>query len=56
MNKTMTKVSEKTLIDKIFKGIEDNGWTVLNGLGSGNYNAAATRKSMVAPLVEYLKT
>ncbi|MNW59129.1 hypothetical protein D3C74_370290 [compost metagenome] len=49
------KVNERTLIKKVFEGIDKNGWTLLYGLGSGRYNGEASGKSMVAPLVEYLR-
>ncbi|MFB5759019.1 hypothetical protein [Paenibacillus medicaginis] len=49
------KVSQKTVIDKIFEGIDQNGWTLLNGIGSGNFNSQATQKSMVEPLLKYLE-
>jgi len=54
--KCKMKVSERTLIDKVFEGIQQNGWTILNGMGRGSYNTSATNKTMVAPLVEYLKS
>lgn len=49
------KVNERTLINKVFEGIDKNGWTILNGLGSGRYNGEASQKTMIAPLVEYLR-
>lgn len=49
------KVSERALINKILDGIENNGWTMLKGIGTGVFNPDATYKTMVAPLVEYLK-
>lgn len=55
MGSDNVKVSERTIINKIFKGIENNGWSLLNGLGSGTFNDTATQKSMVQPLIEYLK-
>lgn len=49
------KVSEQTLIKKILEGIDENGWKMQTGIGTGVFNPDATYKTMVAPLVEYLK-
>lgn len=49
------KVSEQTLIKKILEGIEENGWKMQTGIGTGVFNPDATYKTMVAPLVEYLR-
>jgi len=51
----MAKVTERTIINKIFQGIAQNGWQLHNGLGTGHWNGNATQKTMIAPLVEYLK-
>lgn len=55
MGMKQMKISQKTVIEKIFEGIEHNGWSLLNGLGSGNYNNSATQKTMVEPLLKYLE-
>jgi len=49
------KVSERALINKILDGIEKNGWKMQTGIGTGVFNPDATYKTMVAPLVEYLR-
>lgn len=49
------KINQKTVINKIFEGIDKNGWTLLNGLGSGNFNNQATQKTMIEPLLKYLE-
>ncbi|MEK4006474.1 hypothetical protein [Paenibacillus sp. FSL H3-0333] len=49
------KVNQKTIINKIFDGIDNNGWMILNGLGTGHFNGEATQKSVIEPLIKYLE-
>lgn len=49
------KLSERTIIDKVFQGISDNGWHVYNGIGMGTHQNDASYKSAVKPLVDYLR-
>jgi hypothetical protein len=47
------KVTEKTIILKILEGIHGNGWGLING--SYKYKNGSSRKTMVQPLIEYLR-
>lgn len=49
------KLTEQTLIKKVFEGIDKNEWSLITRSPSGWYNGEATQKSMIAPLVEYLR-
>lgn len=40
------KLTEQTLIKKVFEGIDNNGWSLHNGMGTGHWNGDATQKSM----------
>jgi hypothetical protein len=46
-------VSERTIIKKIFEGIDSNDWFLVRGSTAYAYNA--TNRDMVKPLVEYLR-
>lgn len=51
----LIKLNKQTIIKKIFEGIDKNSWTLLNGLGSGNFSGESTQATMVEPLLMYLK-
>lgn len=56
MRRLKQSESKRTNINqKILEGIEENGWKMQTGIGTGVYNPDATYKTMVAPLVDYLK-
>jgi hypothetical protein len=44
------KVSKQTLIKKVYEGIENNGWSLIN-----NCQFDGTMASLIEPMVKYLE-
>jgi hypothetical protein len=44
----------ETVKRKLAQGFDDCGWTILNGLGTGNWKGGGSWTKALTPLMEYL--
>lgn len=50
------KVSKRTIVKKLFEGIDDCGWEILNGLGTSHWKGGGSQKIFLSRLIKYLES